>query len=58
MMLTDQKADDTLKPKITAGRYNKFLLYLAENLVDTLDSAYNPGTEILPRPSDMRELEH
>ena len=55
--LTDHKADDSLKPKITAGHFNKFLLYLVENLVDALDSAYNTGTQLLPRPSDTRELE-
>ena len=55
--LTEQKGDDTLKSKITAGFYNRQLLWLVRGLWATLAADVNPGTNLQPVPKFMKELE-
>ncbi|CAJ1382038.1 unnamed protein product, partial [Effrenium voratum] len=37
-----------------AGEFNKYMFFLAANLVDSLEMEYNPGTEIKPQPPEMK----
>ncbi|CAE7368852.1 unnamed protein product, partial [Symbiodinium microadriaticum] len=51
---TEAQAVDGLKAAINRGEYNKYLMYFAANLVDTLSEKFNPGSEIMPQPPDMK----
>ncbi|CAJ1371017.1 unnamed protein product, partial [Effrenium voratum] len=43
-----------LKTRINQGEFNKYIFFLAANLVDSLEMEYNPGTEIKPQPPEMK----
>ena len=45
---------DGLKTRINRGEFNKYIFFLAANLVDSLEMEYNPGTEIKPQPPEMK----
>ena len=45
---------DGLKTRIKRGEFNKYIFFLAANLVDSLEMEYNPGTEIKPQPPEMK----
>ncbi|CAJ1389260.1 unnamed protein product, partial [Effrenium voratum] len=48
-------ADDFIKPFCDMeGEFNKYIVFLAANLVDSLEMEYNPGTEIKPQPPEMK----
>ncbi|CAJ1389075.1 unnamed protein product, partial [Effrenium voratum] len=48
-------ADDFIKPFCDMeGEFNKYIFFLAANLVDSLEMEYNPGTEIKPQPPEMK----
>ncbi|CAE7839997.1 unnamed protein product, partial [Symbiodinium necroappetens] len=53
----EMKADDNLKARVNLGHYNASLLFLVGELYPTLKSRYNEGTELIPKPSSMEELE-
>jgi hypothetical protein len=55
--LTEQKADPTIKLRITAGAFNAQLLWLVKGLARTLSPELNPSTELEPRPGFMRAIE-
>jgi hypothetical protein len=54
-LLTEQKADPTLKPLIQTGHFNHQLLYLAIKLLPTLDKEICGGTNIEPMPPCVAE---
>ena len=49
-MATEERAVDGLKTRINRGEFNKYIFFLAANLVDSLEMEYNPGTKIKPQP--------
>ncbi|CAJ1386948.1 unnamed protein product, partial [Effrenium voratum] len=49
-----ERAVDGLKTRINRGEFNKYIFFLAANLVDSLEMEYNPGTEIKPQPPEMK----
>ncbi|CAE7796753.1 unnamed protein product, partial [Symbiodinium sp. KB8] len=51
---TEALAVDDLKSRINRGVFNKYLFFFAANLVDTLHSDLNPGSELMPRPLEMK----
>ncbi|CAJ1389442.1 unnamed protein product, partial [Effrenium voratum] len=53
-MATEERAVDGLKTRINRGEFNKYIFFLAANLVDSLEMEYNPGTEIKPQPPEMK----
>ncbi|CAJ1387810.1 unnamed protein product [Effrenium voratum] len=53
-MATEERAVDGLKTRINRGEFNKYMFFLAANLVDSLEMEYNPGTEIKPQPPEMK----
>ncbi|CAJ1378524.1 unnamed protein product [Effrenium voratum] len=53
-MATEERAVDGLKTRINQGEFNKYIFFLAANLVDSLEMEYNPGTEIKPQPPEMK----
>ncbi|CAJ1389164.1 unnamed protein product, partial [Effrenium voratum] len=53
-MATVERAVDGLKTRINQGEFNKYMFFLAANLVDSLEMEYNPGTEIKPQPPEMK----
>ena len=53
-MATEERAVDGLKTRINRGEFNKYIFFLAANLVDLLEMEYNPGTEIKPQPPEMK----
>ncbi|CAJ1392159.1 unnamed protein product [Effrenium voratum] len=53
-MATEERAVDGLKTRINQGEFNKYMFFLAANLVDSLEMEYNPGTEIKPQPPEMK----
>ena len=56
-LLTENACDDTLKPRINKGAFNPHMLYFIETLYPSLDSTVNPGTELAPKPPEMKLLE-
>ncbi|CAJ1338400.1 unnamed protein product, partial [Effrenium voratum] len=49
--------DDTLKARIAKGLFSPQLLFFVKGLYTSLGPKYNPGTELIPKPVEMRELE-
>ena len=56
-LLTQKRADPTIKQQIAAGAFNAELLWLVRGLALTLTASVNPATELEPRPVFMREVE-
>ncbi|CAJ1414497.1 unnamed protein product [Effrenium voratum] len=56
-LLTEHRCDDTLKARIAKGLFSPQLLFFVKGLYTSLGPKYNPGTELIPKPVEMRELE-
>ena len=51
------KADDSLKARVNLGHYNASLLFFVGELFPTLKPRFNEGSELIPKPASMEELE-
>ena len=56
-LLTEHRCDDTLKARIAKGLFSPQLLFFVKGLYTSLGPKHNPGTELIPKPVEMRELE-
>jgi hypothetical protein len=57
VLLTERRADDTLKSRIDGGSFDSQLFAFAALLYETLSPEVSPGTELEPRPGHMCEAE-
>ena len=53
----EMKADDSLKARVNLGHYNASLLFFVGELFPTLKPRFNEGSELIPKPASMEELE-